>query len=889
MARVPSASSTVYTGPVTVSKSATLSAIATASGFANSGVASASFVIGTNTAAPVISPAGGTFSAAQSVTITDATSGASIYYTTDGSQPSSASTPYSAPIAVSATETINAIAIASGNTSSVTTATFTINIAAAALPTFSPAAGTYTSAQTVSLGDTTPGAAIYYTVDGSQPTTSSPQYSGPITVSASETIKAIATAAGFGSSAVASAAYTINATAAAPPTFSPAAGTYTSAQTVIINDTTPSATIYYTVDGSMPTTSSPQYGNPITVSTSETIKAIATASGFGTSAVASAAYTISGSVAQPTFSPAAGTYTSAQSVTLSDATPGATIYYTVDGSPATTSSTLYNPSTPIAVPATATINAIAAVGNDTSTMASALYTLNLGPTFNGKVFSGTLPVNGAQVQMYAAGQTDYGSAATALLTTPATTGSDGKFSLPLNCPAAPGDLVYLIASGGSTGNGGANAGSVLMAAIGSCNGTLPATVVVNEVTTVASVYALSQFMTGAANVGSSASNYEKGATSAPGLANAFATVTNLVDLTTGQALDHTPAYPTNLAGDPNILNNSTVPQKRINTLANILNACAVDGTGCSTLFSAATPASGTAPADTLQAILNIAQNPGNNAGMVYNITAGSGPFTPVLSAAPNDWTLALTFTGGGLGFAPGVPVSYSNGSAITGQFLNTAMAIDATGDIWVTGFNLAPSGGFPDYSSGMIAAFSNLGAPLTPPSSLSSGSSPVATFGGYIPIKGGDNGGTVAPHSIAFDPSGNAWISGGSHFIGHGAAGAVSEVSPALSLTVTSMLGTENSSQVAIDGLGHVWAQGSNGLQELDSNGGLLLGPDPGVSQDGIGSPYGYGSLQSLVFDSNGTSLWASDATTPDFFLINPANDTATFDYFQNGGRNTLL
>jgi len=52
-----------------------------------------------------------------------------------------------------------------------------------------------------------------------------------------------------------------------------------------------------------------------------------------------------------------------------------------------------------------------------------------------------------------------------------------------------------------------------------------------------------------------------------------------------------------------------------------------------------------APADTLQAILNIAQNPGNNVGSVFNIVSGSGPFTPVLAAAPNDWTLALTFTG----------------------------------------------------------------------------------------------------------------------------------------------------------------------------------------------------------------------------------------------------
>jgi len=165
--------------------------------------------------------------------------------------------------------------------------------APAAAPTFSPAAGTYTTAQAVTISDTTSGSTIYYTTNGTTPTASSTAYSGPITVSSSETLEAIATADGYTQSAVATATYTINLAAAATPTFSPAAGTYTSAQTVTISDSTTGATIYYTTNGNTPTTGSSVYSSPIAVSSSETVEAIATATGYANSAVASAAYTIS--------------------------------------------------------------------------------------------------------------------------------------------------------------------------------------------------------------------------------------------------------------------------------------------------------------------------------------------------------------------------------------------------------------------------------------------------------------------------------------------------------------------------------------------------------------------------------------------------------------------
>jgi len=241
--------------------------------------------------APVFSPAAGTYTAAQTVTIADATSGAAIYYTTNGTTPTTNSTKYSGAITVSSSETLEAIAVVSGYANSaVATAGYTIT-KTAATPTFSPGAGTYTSAQTVSISDATSGAAIYYTTNGTTPSTSSTRYSGAITVSSSETLEAIAVVSGYANSAVATAGYTITKTAATP-TFSPGAGTYTSAQTVSIADATSGATIYYTTNGATPTTSSTKYTAAIKVSTTETIHAIAVAPGYSQSAVAAAAYTL---------------------------------------------------------------------------------------------------------------------------------------------------------------------------------------------------------------------------------------------------------------------------------------------------------------------------------------------------------------------------------------------------------------------------------------------------------------------------------------------------------------------------------------------------------------------------------------------------------------------
>jgi hypothetical protein len=186
----------------------------------------------------------------------------------------------------------------------------------AATPTLTPAAGTYASGQRVTISDTTAGATIYYTLDGTTPTTASTTYTGPITLTSSGSINAIAVAVGYTQSAIASANYSIL-PSAAPPSFNPAAGTYISVQMVTISDATTGATIHYTTDGSTPTSTSPVFAVPLAVNASETIQAIAVASGYSQSGVASATYTIN--LPPPTFTISSASVTVTKGATTGNA------------------------------------------------------------------------------------------------------------------------------------------------------------------------------------------------------------------------------------------------------------------------------------------------------------------------------------------------------------------------------------------------------------------------------------------------------------------------------------------------------------------------------------------------------------------------------------------
>jgi hypothetical protein len=178
-----------------------------------------------------------------------------------------------------------------------------VGVTPASAPVFSPVAGSYGSAQSVTI--TSSGfTVICYNTTGSPSTNGgtgcgagSTLYSTAVSVPSTETLYAAAGGTGY-SDTTASAAYTINGQAATP-TFSPVAGTYTGSQNVVISSTTPGATICFTADGTTPTangagtcTHGTTYSSPALVGSSLTLKAIASESGFNDSNVGSAAYTI---------------------------------------------------------------------------------------------------------------------------------------------------------------------------------------------------------------------------------------------------------------------------------------------------------------------------------------------------------------------------------------------------------------------------------------------------------------------------------------------------------------------------------------------------------------------------------------------------------------------
>jgi hypothetical protein len=486
-----------------------------------------------------------------------------------------------------------------------------------------------------------------------------------------------------------------------------------------------------------------------------------------------------------------------------------------------------------------------------------------GLSFSGRAMDGQQPITGAHVYLFAAGTSGYGTASVPLLTSVGTgyadsaggyvlTASDGTFSIPGGYTCKSTDQLYVYLLGGNTGFG-ANSAIGEMAVVGGCPLTelaVPPFVWVNEVSTIAAAYAMAGFATDATHVSSSGT-----VPALIGVANAFANAANLVSPSTGTVLSVTPA------------GNGKVPQATLNTVANVLSACIRSPSSasqpCQTLFINEQNG-GSRPNDTATAAFRIAHSPSFGVGILYALQTTASPFAPALVTTPNDYTIGINITGGGINYPKSLAVDGSgdvwiaseNSSGITelsasGAFLSGpsgypagldgpfGVAIDLVGSAWVTNYSsvLGAQGDVVELSSSgsLMSGAGYTGGGLQGPLSIAIDGSGSAWMTDYSPSitelsisgkpvsgTGGYTGGGLRSQAacIAIDASGSAWIanangigvvklsnfgaveSGANGFIGAGAGG----------------LG------IAIDGTGSAWVAEGSSIAKFSNAGSLLSG-----------------------------------------------------------------
>lgn len=330
----PTINSTLYTAEVEVTENCTLKAMAVDSLLYDSDVTT--FTVDWFKAdQPTITP-DGIF-----VTITAPKENSRIYYTIDGSEPTTASTLYEGTLTMKGSCTIKAMATYENfNNSSVAVFNYYSSEYTCGLPSFSREGNKVSIASAPAEGTT-----IYYTTDGTTPTTASSVFAEPIEVEQNITIKALAVNDKLFASEVAD--YEVNWFKVETPVIA-FDGIFAT-----ITCSTPNSRIYYTLDGSSPTAESLYYTDVITMTASCTVKAIAMRDNFNNSAVMSVSFDkASNTISTPQF------VRNGNEVTVKvTQTEGTTIYYTLDGTTPTTESTVYT--TPVQVVENGTLKAMA--------------------------------------------------------------------------------------------------------------------------------------------------------------------------------------------------------------------------------------------------------------------------------------------------------------------------------------------------------------------------------------------------------------------------------------------------------------------------------------------------------------------------------------------------
>ena len=465
------------------------------------------------------------------------------------------------------------------------------------------------------------------------------------------------------------------------------------------------------------------------------------------------------------------------------------------------------------------------------------------PQITGHADGGQGGISGATVQLYAVGNTGNKSAATPLLMQSVVTGSTGDFTLTglwscTNSAAYGTDpLLYIVVSGGT------GSSLAMMTAIGPCSGfAAPSNVYINEVTTVAAVYALAPFMADRAHIGASAAFMS-------GLKNSFATAAVLANTTTG------------VSPGTGVVSGETVPSSQINSLANTLAPCInAAGAACSSLF-AATAASGIiAVTNTIDALLQTVSVPSHNVPAIFALGSSTSLFAPKLTAAPADWALMLKFMGSGISGPAGIAIdaggnawiANSSGSSITGLspqgsslagttgysaggtiFGAQAIAVDRNGNIWVA-------------DTLVSKVFKLIVASGTVQSSVA--------------FTAGING----PTAIAVDPNNNIWVAN----FGDGTVTELNNAGTPINGSPLTATGTlQAPASIAVDRNGRIWVTDNQAsvIAKFDTNGAVLSGP--GFSDGALLAPLGIaldstGRAMVVGNGNSGVSIFANDGTS---------------------------
>lgn len=508
----------------------------------------------------------------------------------------------------------------------------------------------------------------------------------------------------------------------------------------------------------------------------------------------------------------------------------------------------------------------------------------LQPNVTGTVFGGQQPISGSTIQLYTVGTSGVGSTSTPLIAGTVTTGADGSFSLynTFNCNSAT--QVYIVATGGNAG-AGTNSAISLMAAIGPCTSIDSSTHIhIDELTTVAAAYALAPFITDYQNIGANGVN-------PTGLANAFAAAQFLVSTSTG-----------GIATPPT---GFTLPVKSLNTLGNVLAACVnsngPSSTMCSQLLSA------TSATETIGAALSIARSPGSaSSTALYSLSSTVPPYGPAFTSQPNDFTLAVKYSGAELNGPYGIALD-ANGSAwvtnvagasvvklpaLASTFATSTysaggllgprgISLDKTGNVWIAntgGDNIVELSGIGTVLSGTGFSGGGISGPVSIGND-SAGNAWVANFFGNsiteLSASGTTSGASLItgtsslnqPTAIAIDPTGAV-------FVANAGTGSVCSFSNAAvlqsCLSDSTLFGATS---VAVSKTGSVALAGSTtgatvaGAFTLASNTGTVNPLSP-VTGGGIALP------QAVTFDGAGTAWFANTASISAFSGTSPATGT---------------